>query len=413
MNEPGDERARKHLTSAVAEFVALLRRDHEFALGPGEAHDALRAIEIAGITSLPRVRTALRLVCTASHDEIPAFERAFESFFLEPPRGVPNPAYAPRHTRPGAPPNAREDERDQPARRPRSPDPASDDASAAAGAREAAAVETNDALAWQAMRARYSPDAARAAPPRIAREGFEAMLAAADKLRLGLRIGRTRRWKNDPHGRRLDVRRTLRASLQTGGEPVVLRRLGHPHRNPHFVLLVDGSRSMAGDAGPVLQFATALARRSRRVQTYVFSTELRDVTARLRAYRFGERLEGLGEAWGGGTRIGPSVAALARSRRGRPIGDDTVVIVFSDGLDAADVPQLERAMRDLQRRAAAVVWLNPHAATPGFAPTARGMRAALPYLTFLGSANDAAAFERLARTLPRLCGSRLTRRRSS
>jgi uncharacterized protein with von Willebrand factor type A (vWA) domain len=394
------EAERAALTNAVVAFVALLRRDHRFALGVNEAHDALRALEIVGVTQLERVRCALRLTCCASPEQIVAFEEAFDDFFLDARQGVPNPSYAPRHTRPGAAPPQDED---APAKRgkPESPDDDGGDAPSVAG--EPVAVESADVIAWRALRARYSPEAARAEPPEIPSAGFDRMLVAAERLTSRLRLGRSRRWKPGQRGERFDLRRTLRASLRTGGEPLSLHRLHHPHRNPYVIILIDGSRSMAEHATPVLQFAAALCRRSRRARALIFSTELRDATFDLRGYRFGERLTKLGKAWGGGTRIGSSLLTFVRSDRARPICEDTLVIIFSDGLDAGDGAKLKLAMRELRRRAAAVVWLNPHALEAGYRPSAGGMRTALPYVSLFTSANDAAAFERLARTVPRVC----------
>jgi uncharacterized protein with von Willebrand factor type A (vWA) domain len=88
----------------------------------------------------------------------------------------------------------------------------------------------------------------------------------------------------------------------------------------------------------------------------------------------------------------------------------TLVFIYSDGLDVGDVPQLSGAMRELDFRSAGVVWLNPHAATPGYEPSARGMRAALPFVSLLCAANDVRGFERLAARVaqtPRLRGKRL------
>ena len=56
-------------------------------------------------------------------------------------------------------------------------------------------------------------------------------------------------------------------------------------------------------------------------------------------------------------------------------------------------------MHDLHRRAAGVVWLNPLLDTPGYQPTASGMRAARPYVGTFSSVNDVAAFARLARVV--------------
>ncbi|MGC1381610.1 MAG: VWA domain-containing protein, partial [Candidatus Baltobacteraceae bacterium] len=200
-----------------------------------------------------------------------------------------------------------------------------------------------------------------------------------------LRLARTRRWKPMARGRRVDVRATLRATLHTGGEPIELHALGHPLRDPRFVVLIDGSRSMAEDAEKALQFARALCRRTRRARAFVFSTQLREITRALRERDADQPvLEGLGEAWGGGTRIGASLKSFLRER-GTLLGERTYVMIFSDGLDTGDVVRLRTSMREIARRSAAVAWINPHAGDPDFAPRAAGMKAALPYISRLVS----------------------------
>ncbi len=354
------------MTRAVLEFCATLRREHGFSLGHAEARDALRALERVGLTGRRRARSALRLVCCSKAEEIPLFERAFDAFFFE-PQGVRQPPNAARHSRPDAGPGASE----PPHRR-----------------RQAEDDEPQDSIAeWHRMRARYSPVAGSGEPPPIPQEGLSEMLVAVDRLLASLRLGRTRRWKPLSRGPRFDLRRTLRASLHTGGDPVELHQLGHPHRNPRIVLLLDGSRSMAPHAAEMLQFAFALASRSPRASAFLFSTELREITRDLRALARSERpqLRNLGATWGGGTRIGASLSAFVRAYGGRRLSEDTVTIVFSDGLDVGDTSQLEAAMREIRARSAAVVWLNPHAAAAGYSPEVRGMRAALPYLTLLAT----------------------------
>jgi uncharacterized protein with von Willebrand factor type A (vWA) domain len=56
-------------------------------------------------------------------------------------------------------------------------------------------------------------------------------------------------------------------------------------------------------------------------------------------------------------------------------------------------------MRDLHRRSAGVVWLNPLLLTPGYEPTARGMKAARPYISTFASVDDAASLARLSRVV--------------
>jgi uncharacterized protein with von Willebrand factor type A (vWA) domain len=83
----------------------------------------------------------------------------------------------------------------------------------------------------------------------------------------------------------------------------------------------------------------------------------------------------------------------------RLLGQDTVVIIASDGLDVGDPDTLRGVMGELRRRSAALVWLNPLLETPGYEPTASGMRAARPYITTLASVTDAASFARLPRVV--------------
>ena len=390
------------LTGNVLAFYALLRERDGFAIGHREAYDALRALECLGIRDVDRVRAALRAIACGSPEQIAIFDRAFDEFLLAQERGIAQGTYRPRHTRPGTPAAQSEG---RPEREERGEPRDADEGTGALGpAREHRVAETHDedaATAWQMMRARYSPAAALAPPAAIPPEGQGAFEAAARKVIRSVRLGRSRRWRPHPHGRRFDVRRTLRASLQTGGDPAELHRLGPPPRSPKFAVLVDGSRSMSTYAESVLAFAYALERATLRAHTYLFSTELIDVTRILRKATPGAPLPDLGEAWGGGTRIGASLARFVREYGAQALDDQTLVIVASDGLDAGDGVLLGRAMKEIARRAAAVVWLNPHALSRGVAPTAGGMRAALPFIDILDAATTASDFERVADRLAR------------
>jgi uncharacterized protein len=238
-------------------------------------------------------------------------------------------------------------------------------------------------------------------PVIISQEGVDDMLGAARELVNRVRLGRSRRWKAMTHGRRYNFRRTLRRSLQTGGEAIKPAWLGHPLRKPRFVLLLDGSRSMAGYSDRLLQFAHALSQRSSRVEVFLFSTELKRVSASLRhakrqAHGFNIlSLTDLGEAWGGGTRIGACLHSFTQQYGMGLLDRDTVVIIASDGLDTGELKPLEVAMRELHRRAASVVWLNPLLSTKDYEPSAGGMKTALPFV----AAQDSASFAALAREI--------------
>jgi uncharacterized protein with von Willebrand factor type A (vWA) domain len=382
-------------TSGIAEFTAALRDEHGFGAGHAATRDALRAAEIVGVTGAARLRSAFRAVYCASPEEVARFDAAFDAFFLG-AHGIAQPNLRSRHTRPDRTSTAREEaprgRRDAPR------EPSVDDAQDATAKTHRPADDSYAAATtWQTLRARYSAAAARGEPPLIDLTGLDVMTAAANRLVASARIARSRRRTPHPKGSRIDLRRTLRASVETAGEPVDLRRSARAIRGARFVLLIDGSRSAAEFAGPMLQFAYALCQRSRRASAFVFSTVLREVTRELRERdRAGRRLPELGEAWGGGTRIGDNLLAFVREHGARLLSPETLVFVFSDGLDVGGLDRLERAMRDLRARSAGVIWLNPHAGAPGFTPSARGMRAALPYITALCPARDARDFGALS-----------------
>lgn len=365
------------LAAKTAEFCGRLRTEHGFNIGPREAIEAVRALEIVGIAQRARVATALRAVCCSRPEEIAIFDRVFEAFFSTEPRGVAQPRHPRRR-------------RDRPETR---------DAAAESRALRVEKRPESESLAqtWQALLARYSPTEVAGDAATIPADGLGAARREASRLLARLHLGRSLRWKPQPHGERFDLRRTLRASLRTGGEMLEPHALGHPLRNPRFVLLLDGSRSMSEHAPRMLQFAFALCTRTRRASAFIFSTRLHDVTRKLReADRRARRLEDLGEAWGGGTRIGASLSEFVR-KHGASLTDQTFVIVVSDGLDVGAIPQLRRAMREIRRRCAAIAWVNPLAGRPGYAPSARGMLAALPYVTTLTSFERMDALTQLGR----------------
>jgi uncharacterized protein len=382
------------LARNVVAFAARLRGEHEYGIIPGQTHDAVRALELLGLTDRERVRAALRAALCSKPVEVESFDELFDAFFSNTRPGTAQPQQ-PQYTRPDATDDPAQDAAPQEPRSPQSREPA-DGGTSAETAFEPAAESL--AEAWMAMHARYSPAAAPKDGATIPQVGIDEAYARAQHLVSKIRLGRALRWKPQARGRRFDLRRTLRASLSTGGETIQLRRLGHPLRNPRFVLLLDGSRSMEPYAGPMLQFALALCRRTRRADAFLFSTELRDITRDLRqAATCGSfELSGLGEAWGGGTRIGANLNAFVR-RFGSRLTEHTFTIVFSDGLDVGDIGDLEHAMRELHRRSAAIAWVNPHAAEPGYTPSVRGMQAALPYVDIFAGMDDLRVLAGVAR----------------
>jgi uncharacterized protein with von Willebrand factor type A (vWA) domain len=251
------------------------------------------------------------------------------------------------------------------------------------------------------VRSQYSPLAAEGQEPVILRPVPAEWREAAWRLRRRLQLGLSRRWQPARRGRRFDLRRTWRASLQTGGEAIMARWLRRVHHSPRFVVLIDGSRSMAAAQPAALDLATALATVTRRIEVYAFSTALTRLTHQARIAGAGRpvRVTVSREAWGGGTSIGGSLRTFLRRHGERHVSAETLVIVVSDGLDVGEPAVLRDAMREIHRRAAGVVWLNPLIETPGFEPTSRGMAAARPFITTFTSVSSAEGLSRLARTV--------------
>ena len=74
-------------------------------------------------------------------------------------------------------------------------------------------------------------------------------------------------------------------------------------------------------------------------------------------------------------------------------------MIASDGLDVGVPDMLRDAMRELHRRSAGVVWLNPLLETEGYEPSAAGMRAARPHISTFASVEDLDDLARLSRVV--------------
>lgn len=383
-------------------FCAILRREHAFRIGAGELLDAARALDVVNVSDEQAVRHALRAVLAATREDAAIFDHVFDRFFFPDRPGASQDHLTNLHRQResrsgGAEASQHRGKTDDLAAT--DPDESSGEATGPMAPLEASEDVVEDAA--RLARSTYSPIEGESAG---APELFDVDLAwveAARALVRRVQVGLSRRWRPVAKGRRFDLRHTLRASLQTGGEAFVPRWLGRPRQTPRFVLLIDGSRSMSESARTALRVAQAMAHASSRVEVFTFSTALRRVTSELRHAAVGgtRTLPALEGAWGGGTRIGGCFTEFLRRFGGRLIRRDTVVIVTSDGLDVGEPDALLQTMRELHRRSAALVWLNPLLETPGYEPTALGMSIARPFVTTFSSVTDLSGFVRLSRAV--------------
>lgn len=218
-------------------------------------------------------------------------------------------------------------------------------------------------------------------------------------LRLAERLATRRCRRLVPSVRgRADLRRSMRRAFSTGGELMSLARREHPVETPRLVLLCDTSGSMDGHARFLLSFVRALKRVAKRTEVFAFNTELVRITSWVSSGQQARVLARLSEAvpdWSGGTRIGECLDSFAVHHLSTLLDARTVVVIFSDGLDWGEPELLARSMRRIHDRAGRVIWLNPLLSDPRYAPTARGMAAALPFVDRLAPAHDLDSLERL------------------
>jgi uncharacterized protein with von Willebrand factor type A (vWA) domain len=222
--------------------------------------------------------------------------------------------------------------------------------------------------------------------------------------RLAVRVPseRTRRMRPSPKGAVFDVRRTLRRSLRTQGEPFDRAWRARGTRLRPLVLLLDVSGSMAPYSRALMQFAFAAMAAGRRVEVFVFGTRLTRVTRTLRTRDPDRALREIGrlvQDWEGGTRIGESVKSLLDGWSQRAALRGAVVVLCSDGLERGDPELLRAQMARLRRLAHRLVWVNPLKGSPRYEPLARGMAAALPSVDVFLSGHNLERFEELARVL--------------
>jgi uncharacterized protein with von Willebrand factor type A (vWA) domain len=224
-------------------------------------------------------------------------------------------------------------------------------------------------------------------------------LVAAIARRVATRVSRrTRQARRSP---RVDLRRTIRASLRRGGEIIDLAYRRRRVQKTRVVLLADVSGSMDLYSRFVIQFIYALHQALRQVETFVFSTSLTHVTDALSESTLHQALDEVSRQvpdWSGGTKIGQSLQAFL-ARYGEVITRRTVVLIISDGWDTGEIETLRTAMQALQRRAGRVVWLNPLLGSPGYEPICQGMQVALPYIDTFAPAHNLESLRQLERHL--------------
>ncbi|WP_419847484.1 vWA domain-containing protein [Candidatus Poriferisocius sp.] len=220
------------------------------------------------------------------------------------------------------------------------------------------------------------------------------------------RIGGTRRSRRRRRTHRTaghpELRRTVRAAIRSGGEPVRRWYTEPGQRLRRVVLLLDISGSMESYARALIRFVHAAVVGRRRVEVFTIGTRLTRITRELSSHDPDRALGAAAEVvsdWSGGTRLGDTLAEFNEMWGIRGMARGATVVVLSDGWDRGSPEVMAEQMARLHRVTHRLVWVNPLKATPGYQPLAQGMAAALPYVDDFIEGHSLHSLERLADVL--------------
>ena len=202
-----------------------------------------------------------------------------------------------------------------------------------------------------------------------------------------------------------DLRRTVRSSLRTGGEPVRRHWKQPDEKMRRLVLLLDISGSMEPYSRAFLRFVHAAVAGRRRVEAFTFGTRLTRLTKELSTRDPDTAITRASQQvtdWSGGTRLGECLRTFNDDWGVRGLARGAIVVVLSDGWDRGDAELLGRQMERLHRASHRTIWVNPLKVTKGYAPLARGMAAALPHVDDFVEGHSIDALDRLCRAIARL-----------
>lgn len=349
-------------------------REGGLEVGPGRISDALRGLDSVDLKRRDDVYWTLRQTLVSRREDLETFDRVFDAWFLRaagarPLRELEQPPRKDGERRKGGTPG---------------PGPEVDGGEIELGA-------------WSEDELLRTRDFASMTPDEFSRARVLIKKIALDRPRR-----RTHRLRPDRGGSVLDVRGLVRASLATGGDPVVRSFRSRAVAPRKLVLLLDVSGSMAAYSRALLLYLHAARGSGRGVETFAFGTRLTRITTELATRDPDAALAAAAHRvldWSGGTRIGASLKAFNDEWGRRALTRGAVVVILSDGCERGDTSQTRAEMARLARQAYAVVWVNPLKGHPDYQPLTGGMSAALPYIDRLVTGHDVASLEALGTVL--------------
>ena len=377
------------LADNVVHFAHMLRRAG-VRIGSGQVIDAVRAVGLIDVGRRDEMFWALHATLLMRRQDSELFAQAFDLFWRDPfarnealalllPKAqVPEPPKPDRLKR------VRDAWREPP---PAAPSPAMAEEEGVIDATMTfSSVEVSRTQDFEEM----SAEEVRAAKRMIAR------------LDLAVRPVATRRFTRADRGPHIDMRRTLRSSVRSGADVIPLMFRKPKTRPPAIVAICDISGSMERYSRLLLCFLHALTGARDRVHSFVFGTQLTNVSRTLLERDVDLALAKLGSEvtdWSGGTRIGRCLQDFNRTWSRRVLPQGAVVLLITDGLDRDQDIDLGFEADRLHRSCRRLIWLNPLLRYRGFEPKARGIVELLPHVDEHRPVHNLQSLEQLARVL--------------
>lgn len=377
------------LADNIAYFGRLLR-DTGLAVGPASVLDAIKAVETAGLGTKQDFYWTLHAVFVTRHEQSLLFRQAFELFWRQ--RALTEKLIAmmsPQAVAMKEPPKPK-----------------------------AGAQRVNDAFYKEPPRemeekqlvefdARLTMSEREILKERDFAQMTAEEIAAAKREMAALRLPfdnvPTRRLK--PGGKEvIDLRRTLRAAMRSGGDLVTIAYRQTSEKHPPIVALCDISGSMADYSRLFLHFLHAISEKGRRVHAFVFATRLTNITRSLRTRDPDEALEHAARSvkdWDGGTRIAHCLERFNKDWSRRVLAQGATVLLITDGLERQVDTGLAKELDRLHRSCRRLIWLNPLLRFDAFEARAAGIKAMLPHVDEFRTIHNLKSMGDLVRALDR------------
>ncbi|MFT6809111.1 MAG: hypothetical protein ACJA01_002343 [Saprospiraceae bacterium] len=233
-------------------------------------------------------------------------------------------------------------------------------------------------------------------------EEIDFILRTLESLRKKILRRTSRIYKMSRKRHAIDMRATMRQNFRKGTDISEVIYSTPKEKKLKLVLLCDVSKSMDLYSRFFVQMIYAFQTSYDKIETFIFSTALHQVSSLLDNNEFNKAYELISDSvpqWSGGTKIGACFEDFNNRFSYRMLDRKTVVMILSDGWDTGDPTLMESSMKHIHKSARRVLWLNPLAGHAAFEPETVGMQAALPYISQLHSAHNLESLRRAIKSL--------------